>query len=124
MPDPVKTSLIGMIRFRMQHCEGRSDFTVYGTLATESPVVGVKRVGVDRNDVAILSRIGRADAQQLLDDMWSLGIRPTSQCPAESGSLYLDSQGARMRRREHPADLGDNYPVLHDMSELDVPGAS
>lgn len=123
MPNPVKTSLIGMIRFRMQHCEGRSDFTVYGTLAIESPVVGKKRVGVYSNEVAILSRIGRADAQQLLDDMWSLGIRPTSQCPSENGSLYLESPGTQMRRREHPADLGDNYPMLHDMSALEASDA-
>lgn len=123
MPDPVSTSLIGMIRFRMQHCEGRSDLTVYGTLVTESPVVGVKRVGEYPNEVAILSRIERRDAQQLFDDMWSLGIRPTSQCPPINGSLHLAAHGSPQRRREPQADLGDNYPVLHDMSSLEASDA-
>lgn len=123
MPHPEKISLIGMVRLRMQHCEGRSDLTVYGTIVSESPVVGENRVGVYSNDVAILSRIERSDAQQLLDDMWSLGIRPTSQCPPISGSLHLATHGSPQRRREPQADLGDNYPVLHDMSSLEASDA-
>ena len=112
-----------MVRLRMQHCEGRSDLTVYGTIASESPVVLEERVGGYSNEVAILSRIGRTDAQQLLDDMWSLGMRPTSISPPVSGSLHLATHGAPQRRREPQSDLGDNYPVLHDMSSLEASDA-
>lgn len=119
MPHPEKISLIGMVRLRMQHCEGRSDLTVYGTIVSESPVVGESRVGVYSNDVAILSRIERSDAQQLLDDMWSLGIRPTCLEAAPQGDVYLQQHGPQRRRREPQEDLGDNYPVLHDVSVLE-----
>lgn len=113
------TDIIGHIRLRMQHYADRTDFTVYGTVTTTIARVGEERVGVDRNEIAVIARIERQDAKQLLDDIWALGIRPTCLEAAPHGDVFLQQHGPQRRRRAYRDDLGDNYPVLHDLSGLE-----
>lgn len=116
---PNTTDIIGHIRLRMQHYADRTDFTVYGTVTPTIARVGEERVGVDSNEIAVIARIERQHAKQLLDDIWALGIRPTCLEAAPQGDVYLQQHGPQRRRREPQEDLGDNYPVLHDVSVLE-----
>lgn len=116
---PNTTDIIGHIRLRMQHYADRTDFTVYGVVAPTISRVGQEPVGVDSNDIAVIARIEQRDAKQLLDDIWALGIRPTCLEAAPQGDVYLQQHGPQRRRRASQEDLGDNYPVLHDVSVLE-----
>jgi hypothetical protein len=78
-------------QFRLMRDMGRDGFTLYDTRAARLP-------GEHYGAMALL---GHTDAQVLIDDMWSAGVRPTE------GAGTAGSMAATQNHLEHVMRLLD-----------------
>lgn len=113
--------LVGTIRLRVQHFAKRNDLTVYGVVDNGIPTAGAERTADNTDLVNVIARIERRHAQQVLDDLWSVGLRPSSANTPTEGTIYLQPLETPRRHRMPSADLGDNFPVFHDVGSLELP---
>ena len=111
-PEPILPA--GTVRLVVKRGGDAGDLVVYGTHDMFPTVdqFGDKAPRIERSPIVATLSIG--NAQQLLDSLWNLGLRPSSRNVGCNAFANMPQS----RLAERATKLSASYPVLHDVGAL------
>lgn len=106
---------VGTVRLVVKRSGDAGDLVVYGThdMFPTVELSGDKVSRIERSPIVATMSIG--NAQQLLDSLWNLGLRPSSRNVSCSAIANMPQS----RLAERAARLSSSYPMLHDVGAVE-----